>query len=532
LDAPAQPSTWLRALPRALRGDVVVEVVDPHSGGVQRFGAVPEAGTVAAAGRRVLSAAVDDCQVKISLDSDSAEAEVLCRELMALARERRQLQRDLEEIDPTSVKVLEEASIWDELRQLQKGKTEREVAEIGVRALVTRAGVRRGLFVRWSTELGQCQSLVHVTMDRPGSLPRTVPLPQPVTFVPGFGLVARALYGSGAAVRAAAEGLREVDGPERLAQRELLALPVRFGEEADAHTLGVLLVMDGFTTQAEGSPEREAELEHETKLTDAMALMLGSVLGARQVAEQGKELETAQEIHRQIQTASTVAVPGFDIAGCNRACGTVGGDYFDFVAMPDGRTLAAVMDVSGHNLASGMLMVSARMSLRVLAGSLASPAAIVSKLGEALHEDLTRTERFISSVVVALAPDSPDVEVVNAGHLDTLVRRADGSIEAWASDDVVLGFVAGVRYQGRSLTLRPGDLLLLYTDGLVEATDTGETMFGTERLTEVLRAQGTGSANDAVAAILQAVDTFRGSAQRSDDVTLVAIRATAVEEAP
>src|SRR5690606_26768990 len=172
-----------------------------------------------------------------------------------------------------------------------------------------------------------------------------------------------------------------------------------------ARTLGVLLVMDGFASDG-GTADEEPKRQHEMKLADAMAVMLGSVLGTRRVAAAGKELETARTIHRQIQAPSSVDVPGFEVFASNQPCGTVGGDYFDFVPLADGRTLAAVMDVSGHNLASGMLMVSARTSLRLLADRYGCPARVLTELARAIHGDLLRTERFISAVGVALAPGS------------------------------------------------------------------------------------------------------------------------------
>lgn len=523
--------SWLAALPRAVRGDVVVHVIDRASETVQRFAAsgassVP-LGDVQS-DDSALRATIDEHEILLSPpvpDAGDGVAELLAG-VIELAREREELQRDLEGMYPTSLALLEEASMWgDVLPTLPTGKSEEEVAEIGARALIVAASAERVLYVRWQPDADLCEVLVHVVADGAGSHPRSAPVPEDGRFTPGVGLIGRALRGNGAALLARVDELAVIDGPEALASREVIAVPVRYGAAGNTHTLGVLLVMDKVANSYAAHTELSSP---ETKLAHAVAAMLGSVLGTRRVAELGKELETAQEIHRQIQTASSVAVAGFDIAGCNRACGTVGGDYFDFVPMPDGRTLAALMDVSGHNLASGMLMVSARMSLRVLASRLTAPGDILTELSQVMYEDLMRTERFISAAGVALAPNSSRVEVVNAGHLDTLVwRAATGAIEAFDSDDVVLGFLADTRYQGRTLHLAPGDLLLLYTDGLTEACDASETMFGQERLAAVLHRHGGGSAEDVLAAVLGAADAFRGSVPWADDVTLVAIKATA-----
>lgn len=499
---------------------------------MQRFGAegaslarpVNGVAVAADAGRRLLSATIDEREVIVSVaghgDADGLVA--LWDGMVGMAREREQLQRDLEGMYPTSLALLEEASMWgDVLPTLPTGKTEEDVAEIGARALIVASGAERVLYVQWRPEAGECEVLVHIVAD-PGARPRKEEQPEPRRFVPRHGLVAQALRGNGAAILALVGELGQIDGPESLATREIIAVPVRYGASGDVHTLGVLLLMDKIANSYTVNTELSSQ---ETKLAHAVAAMLGSVLGTRRVAELGKELETAQEIHRQIQTASSVTIKGFDTAGCNRACGTVGGDYFDFVPMADGRTFAALMDVSGHNLASGMLMVSARMSMRVLASRLTSPSTVLTELAQVMFDDLVRTERFISAVGVALAPNSRRMELVNAGHLDTLVWRAtSGEIEAFASDDVVLGFLAGTTYHARTVDLEPGDLVLLYTDGVIEACDGAQEMFGSERLYDVLRSHGGGAAEEVLAAVLREVDAFRGATPWADDVTLLAIK--------
>ncbi|MEZ5965023.1 MAG: PP2C family protein-serine/threonine phosphatase [Planctomycetota bacterium] len=522
---------WLAALPRAVHGEVVVHVLEPGGDLAQRFAADGASAVPAAAvdaDGRGLRATLDEQEFVLTPATGASDSlgEFLAG-VVELAQEREQLQRDLEGMYPTSLALLEEASMWgDVLPTLPTGRTEEEVAETGARALVVASSAERVLYVRARPD-GSCEILVHIVADG-GGQPRAVPTPAAGRFVPGNGLVGQALRGSGAALLAHVDELKEKDGPESLAKRELIAVPVRYGTGANTHTLGVLLLMDKVANSYTSNTELSSQ---ETKLAHAVAAMLGSVLGTRRVAELGKELETAQEIHRQIQTASSVKVAGFDIAGCNRACGTVGGDYFDFLGMADGRTLAALMDVSGHNLASGMLMVSARMSLRVLAGRSSSPGSVLTELGQVMHEDLMRTERFISAVGAALAPNSGTVELVNAGHLDTLVVRANGRpIDTYESEDVVLGFLAGTRYQGCTLELAAGDLLLLYTDGLTEACDADENMFGVERLCAVLEEHRGASAETVLQAVLGAADAFRGPVPWADDVTLVAIRACGPEE--
>jgi serine phosphatase RsbU (regulator of sigma subunit) len=139
---------------------------------------------------------------------------------------------------------------------------------------------------------------------------------------------------------------------------------VRFGDSQRTVELGVLLILDMRVNPYSSSLEFGSG---ETKLVIAVASMLGAVLGSRKVAESARSSRMAKVIQQQILPAEPGKVPGFEIAGRCMTSGAVGGDYFDYLLMADGRQMVVVADVSGHNLASGMLMVSARATLRILA---------------------------------------------------------------------------------------------------------------------------------------------------------------------
>jgi len=250
------------------------------------------------------------------------------------------------------------------------------------------------------------------------------------------------------------------------------------------------------------------------------------VLGARKTAELGKELAMAQEIQRQILPERAVVLGGFDVAAEYQACGAVGGDYFDYVSMADGRTLVVVADVSGHNLASGMMMVSARATLRTLASVRTEPAAVFEDLASTMHQDLTRTERFLTAAAVALRANERTVEYVCAGHNDLLVyRAATDRVTSVASESTILGFLQHPGYTSRHIDLLPGDSLLLFTDGITEATDARGEMFGDDRLVALLTQVAPGrTARGILDAIMHELNTFRGGQIGSDDITAVVVR--------
>jgi serine phosphatase RsbU (regulator of sigma subunit) len=330
----------------------------------------------------------------------------------------------------------------------------------------------------------------------------------------------------GVALRTVGTGrLGEPGSPEHLAQRQVLGVPVSYGAGDKRILLGALLLVDKLPSY--GQDGAEAQLTNEEgQIAESFAAMLGAVLGARKTAALGKELAMAQTIQRQILPEKPAVLGGFDIAARYFACGAVGGDYFDYVPLADGRTMVVVADVSGHNLASGMIMVSARAMLRTLASVLPDCNAVFTTLAARMFEDLTRTERFLTAAAVALQSGAGAVEYVSAGHNDLLVyRKASDRVESIASDSTIVGFLPNPEYQTRRLELEPGDCLLLYTDGITEAMDETGAMFGDERLAALFaQLAPTRSAKHIVDGIVGELDAFRRGQRGTDDVTAVVIR--------
>jgi sigma-B regulation protein RsbU (phosphoserine phosphatase) len=253
--------------------------------------------------------------------------------------------------------------------------------------------------------------------------------------------------------------------------------------------------------------------------------MIGATIGNRMIAEFGRELELAREIQQQILPARPVQIAGYDLAGRCEPTGSVGGDYFDYLPMGDDRTLAVVADVSGHNLASGMLMVGARSSLKLLASTHQAPGAVFDDLLDCIFNDLSRTEQFITAVGVALGPRSDCLEIVNAGHNDTLIYRSKtGTIEHLPSTDTILGFIPHVKFRTVRTDFGPGDVAFLFTDGVTEAQNGAGEMYGESRLDRVLSEHALDSAARILDAVFESVESFIGAVEKPDDVTAVVIK--------
>lgn len=441
--------------------------------------------------------------------------------------EAHQLEADIAAMSDSAAYYLEVISLIDEtLPRLGSGESEAEIARMCLEQLVVAAGLERALFVRLPDGGGRAEVLVYVEMasHELRAIARQYPFdPQ----LPArAGLVGRAAQASdaGLMVRVGdADFCAEPDSPEALARQGAIAIPVRYGSGPAMRTLGVLLAIDrsrqGYGASAELGSEQHA-------FTNSVACMLGTVLGTRYVAELTKELETANEIQRQIRPACGVSLAGFDLAGGCATSGDVGGDYYDFVPAADGSLYALIADVSGHNLASGMVMVSARAALRVLAERTQRIDVMFAQLNRALHGDLVRTEKFITAAGLHLRPRDHRVQIANAGHLDTFVWRArTRSVERHSGTDPIFGFLPDATYALLELELAPGDTLVLITDGVTEAVSPEQEMFGEERLARWLERNADGSAGAILAGIFQAVADFTQGGRRADDISALVVKA-------
>ena len=304
-------------------------------------------------------------------------------------------------------------------------------------------------------------------------------------------------------------------------------MPVTYGAGDQRVKLGVLLLIDKAAAYGDAAPAEGVQLGNvEGQIGEAFAAMLGAVLGARKTAEMGKELSLARAIQHQILPEQSVVLAGFDLAARYFACGAVGGDYYDYVPMADGRTLIVIADVSGHNLASGMIMVSARSMLRTLASVHRDPKPVFDALAASMYADLTRTERFLTAAALAVRPGSGEAEYISAGHNDLFVyRAATDRVERVGSESTILGFLAKPDYPSRVLTLQPGDCVLLFTDGITEAVDTTEEMFGEDRLAAVFAQLAPNrSATRILDGLMHELDQFRRGQVGTDDVTAVVLR--------
>lgn len=236
-----------------------------------------------------------------------------------------------------------------------------------------------------------------------------------------------------------------------------------------------------------------------------------------------KDLEQAAVIQRQLLPTTAPIVPGIELAGYNMPCRTVGGDYYDFLPYQDGRVAVALGDVSGKAMPAALLMTSLQARVRVMAEQPPDVADLMNRLNRITVANCP-SNRFISFFFSVLDPRTGELVYSNAGHNPPLLIRSDGRVEYLEGGGIILGIFDDARYESRTCRMDPGDVVLLYSDGVTEATNAANEEFEEERLIEVLLANRDKSAQEIISAVTSAVAAFASGAPSADDLTLVAAK--------
>jgi serine phosphatase RsbU (regulator of sigma subunit) len=246
-----------------------------------------------------------------------------------------------------------------------------------------------------------------------------------------------------------------------------------------------------------------------------------------------RDLEIAREIQRWLVPEKPPDVPGYDIAFLTRPANTVAGDYYDTIprgaarnaGAADGNLLLVVADVAGKSVPAALLMATFQASLRAIEATGLSLGELVRSMNSYVCENSQSGSRFITAFFAELEPGSGGLRYTSAGHHPALLRRAPGTVEELSQGGLPLGVEQEEEFPAGQASLGPEDLLLIYTDGLVEAVNPQGQEFGKARLTDLLfLCDGTHTAADALTRITQALDGFVGAARQHDDITCMVVR--------
>jgi sigma-B regulation protein RsbU (phosphoserine phosphatase) len=242
-----------------------------------------------------------------------------------------------------------------------------------------------------------------------------------------------------------------------------------------------------------------------------------------------RDLEIAREIQLWLVPSEAPVVAGADIAFATRPQNSVAGDYYDaFYPDPENKEklLLVIADVAGKSVPAALLMATLQASLRTIAGEGVSLGELVTRLNRYASAYSLGGMRFTTAVLGLYEPSSRRLTYVNAGHNAPILRRRNGDLMHLDVGGLPLGIESTATYETASVELEPGDALILFTDGVVEAfNDRGEE-YGNPRWEEGVRALPDWRAQETLAYLMKRVDVFVGATRQSDDITCLVFRST------
>ena len=240
-----------------------------------------------------------------------------------------------------------------------------------------------------------------------------------------------------------------------------------------------------------------------------------------------RDLEIAREIQSWLVPSQAPEVPGADIAFATRPQNSVAGDYYDaFYPNPDERErlMVVIADVAGKSVPAALLMATLQASLRTIAGENAPLADLVARLNRYACAHSLDGRRFTTAVLSEYNPVSRRLTYVNAGHNAPILRRANGDLLQLDVGGLPLGIQSNVVYETAALELQPGDTLILFTDGVVEAFNEAGEEFGNARWLDAIRNLPDWNAQETLKFLMSRVDEFVGATRQSDDITCLVFR--------
>ena len=245
---------------------------------------------------------------------------------------------------------------------------------------------------------------------------------------------------------------------------------------------------------------------------------------AKREAQLSRDLEIAKQVQQNLFPKKLPSVPGWEFAGTCRSARAVGGDYYDIFEVAPGKVLLALGDVSGKGLGASLLMASVHSAIRSRAvTSIDDPSKLIAELNRHLLSS-TSPETFVTLFLGLIDLDTGKLQYVNCGHPAPILLCQEGKKqERLTIGGPILGILDGVPYTKGEYYLRNGDVLVLFSDGVTEATNQQEEMFEEERLLQVVSDTAISEASAILDMIFKSVDSFATGCEQADDISAVVI---------
>jgi len=276
-----------------------------------------------------------------------------------------------------------------------------------------------------------------------------------------------------------------------------------------------------------GEDFSQADLEFLTSIGNLAVISLENARLFKEAIEKQKledELMIAREIQKGLLPSVLPDIPGFQVSAANISSKQVGGDYYDVLALADGRFIIAIGDVSGKGSPAALLMANLQATIRALVPLGASLGELTGRVNDLMCEN-TGGNKFVTFFWGAIDPGARTLTYVNAGHNYPYLVHADGTFDRLDRGGMILGILKTTApYEEASIAFREGDALVLFTDGVSEAMSVRAEEYGEERLERVLRQTTASPAEYILDAIHRDVLLHAAGAQQSDDITMMVVK--------
>lgn len=237
------------------------------------------------------------------------------------------------------------------------------------------------------------------------------------------------------------------------------------------------------------------------------------------------EIKIAQQIQASLLPSAPILSEYFEVAGLCLPADRVGGDYFDYFYRNDEHLDMVIADVSGHSIGPALFMVEARSAIRCPANRLGTVSQLLGLLNDFLFDDLNQADYFITLFYLRYDLAAQRLSFTSAGHPQPLLFvAADGVCIDLDTDGLILGVRRHIAFEEKSLALAPGDVLLVYTDGLIEAENPDGEFFGIDRVRNALTQHAADAAQHIIAALLDDLRRFCHTEAFQDDITLMVFK--------
>jgi sigma-B regulation protein RsbU (phosphoserine phosphatase) len=291
----------------------------------------------------------------------------------------------------------------------------------------------------------------------------------------------------------------------------------------------ILLVVPHTAIEYTGRGGNVQAIEFDNHFWAALILLLLLILEIADRVVMKRDLQIAREIQTWLLPGTPPQIPGLVISYATRPANTVAGDYYDVFPRPgrtneDNRVVLAVADVAGKSIPAAMLMATFQASLKTLSTAQVALPELAANMNRYACSNSQGGLRFTTAFLAEYDPIHRTVDYINAGHNNPILRRASGQIERLDVGGLPFGILPEVKYDSATVTLAPGDWLVIFTDGLVEAENARQEDYGEARLLSAIAAGASVQPAEMLKRLMAEVDLFVGNTPQHDDVTCMLLK--------